>query len=741
MTELPPINLRQARQHLQTWHGRAAGFADPGAVALRSSGLETARPRPLSATEHRFAVGAVDPMLDQAVRLNCEPGRNVGLSFAVFANEDTEQVLALFGFAIELGREPGWLAKVPFAPSAALAAGDRVWPVFLLDRPEAVDAVLGLAEKVHAFAGAHEFGDIDLLRGVPLAGGVYTAPDGRSDAVELELPWRAGGYSLARLIAEQAEDSHPPRVPLRAVPPPHSDDDGGEDDSDAEDGRRDEEDEDNHLGLRLGKFALRLRAGHRQLEIGSDVEISQRIARELAAELGPVVCAEGETWFYDQRVGCWTPVPPDLMRRLTHAFDGSSYLRPNGKPEVVQLGKSRCDLVVREISAILAEPDFFKSPTAGVNVTNGLITFLADGTPLMVAHQPEHRQRHVIPGTWDKWTAEAAEDDPPEGTLLRSLLHGSFSGDPDIDDKIRLVGELIGAAASGAMTKLRQKKSFIFKGPSADNGKSQFLDLFRAMLPEAAVAAVPPNKFADEKHIIHLRGKLLNTRDELTSAQVIGSDIYKAVITGEPVSGRDVYKSAVMFRSIALNVFATNILPSYSGGFDRGVRRRQGMLVFNRTIPLEEQIVDLGRRIAAEETDLLLGFAVAGASRLLRQKAFTEPSSSKEELHQWFTSGDVVAAFVQAKVRERDPQTYLPGTKDRGIASAAVFAEFERWAKAAGYKTNIQITGFVPRLRALAPYVRVGRGHVVNCLRGLTLVAEADERNFDDDEGDAENVE
>lgn len=732
MSDMPMINLRLARQQLQIFH-ELADVTAGGALMLRSYGLDPVKPHPLPATEQCFAVGGLDPMLDQAVRLNREPGRNLELPFAVFADRGEAlapaeaEVAGLFGFAVELVREPGWLSKVPFAPSAALAAGDKLWAVYLLDRPEPAAAVLGLAAKLHAFAGVHRQGDVDLLRGVPIAGGVYTAPDGRADVVELELPWRPG-YSLAQLNADEGGND-PPRIELRALPP----DDGSGRGGLGDDG--DDDDTEDDLALRFGGFVLRLHAGHRRLEIGSDVEMAQRISREVAAELGLVIHSEGELWFYLERTGCWTTIPPDLLRRTVHAFDGATYPRPNGKVDVVQLTKSRCDSVIREIAAILAEPEFFKNPVAGINVTNGLITFLADGTPELVPHRPEHRQRHVIAGTWDKWKAEAAED-PPEGSLLYKLLHGSFLGDPDVDDKIRLSGELVGCAAAGCMIKLRQKKAFIFKGPAADNGKSQFLDLFRSMLPEAAVAAVPPNKFADEKHIIHLKGKLLNVRDELTSAQVIASDIYKSIITGEPISGRDVYKSAVNFRSLALHIFATNVLPSYSGGFDRGVRRRQGMLTFNRMIPLEEQIVDLGRRIAAEETDLLLAFAVAGASRLLRQKGFTEPASSQAELHDWFTSGDPVAAFVAARVRERKERDYLPGTKDRGLPSAAVFSEFEHWAKAAGYRTQMSVTGFVPRLRALAPYVRIARGRAVNHLRGLTLLAEQDEGLIDGEDGE-----
>ena len=330
---------------------------------------------------------------------------------------------------------------------------------------------------------------------MPVAGGIYTAPDGRSHAVELELAWRPG-YSLARLVAEQTAERRSPRVNLNAVPPSDgtglpgsaggrgdvSGDDGEVGDDVLESGDGDAED---NLKLHFGGFALRVHDRHRQLDIGSDV-----------GELGPTVYAEGEIWFYDERAGHWRPIPPDLLRRVIHGFDGAAYQRPNGKTEIVQLSKNRCDSITREMAAILAEPDFFKNPTPGVNVGNGLITFLADGTPELVPHCPEHRQRHVIAGKWERWMAEGAED-PPEGSMLHTLLHGAFLGDPDIYAKICLVGELAGAAMTGCMSRLRQKKAFIFWGLYAENGKSQIIDLFRAMLPEAAVGAVPPNKFAD----------------------------------------------------------------------------------------------------------------------------------------------------------------------------------------------------------------------------------------------------
>jgi hypothetical protein len=368
--EVETINLRLALQQVRIFHELAESFAGRGGLLLRSGGLDPTRPVPLPAIEHRFAIGAVDPMIDLAVRLNRQPGRNLDLPLAVFRS-DSDEVFGLFGFAIELAREPGWLIKVPYAPSGAVAAGDKVWVVYLLDRPEPVTEVTPVLQRVHASAFAHRPGDIDLLHGVPLAGGIHTSPAGRADPVELELPWRPA-YSLAQLTAQGTSDGRPRRVLLDAVHLVDIDEDndthvdvGNVDDADGDDGDEGDDGAEDNLALRFGEFALRLRAGHRKLEVGSDVEISQRISRELAAELGPVVFAEGEVWFYSERAGCWIPIAHDLLRRLIHVFDGASYDRPNGKTEIVQLSKNRCDSVMREMAAILAEPEFFKNPTAG----------------------------------------------------------------------------------------------------------------------------------------------------------------------------------------------------------------------------------------------------------------------------------------------------------------------------------------------------------------------------------------
>ena len=195
-----------------------------------------------------------------------------------------------------------------------------------------------------------------------------------------------------------------------------------------------------------------------------------------------------------------------------------------------------------------------------------------------------------------------------------------------------------------------QPRAVVLHGKTAENGKSQVLELARGLLPESAICSVPASKMGDERHVIGLVGKLLNASDEL-SAEAIASDTFKAVVTGDPIEGRDVYKSRVEFRSVAQNLFAANQLPSFKGGVDRGVQRRLLLITFTRTIPLEERIEDIGKRIAAEEPDLLLAWAVEGASRLIRQRNFAIPQSCHEELLEWVLSEDPVAAWVDACVK------------------------------------------------------------------------------------------
>ena len=164
---------------------------------------------------------------------------------------------------------------------------------------------------------------------------------------------------------------------------------------------------------------------------------------------------------------------------------------------------------------------------------------------------------------------------------------------------------------------------------------------------------MPPGKFSDEKYTWRLIGKVLNAADELPD-RAVRADVFKRLITGEPVPARDVYRSATDFVPTALHVFSTNVLPSFSGGVDGGVVRRLLPLEFTHIVPENERDPDLIEHILRDESDLLLHFAVEGACRLIRQRDFTLPASSQELLQRWARSVDPVRGWVAARLEVTD---------------------------------------------------------------------------------------
>jgi putative DNA primase/helicase len=463
------------------------------------------------------------------------------------------------------------------------------------------------------------------------------------------------------------------------------------------------------------------------ISLGSDVEIAKCVAQVLRQFRGEVLFDEGHFWFYDTTH--WKPIQDFELRRTVHIFDGAPITGGQGR---VRLGKARIDSVLHEMTAILARPDFFLNAPLGINCASGFITFSSDGEASLIPHDQAHCRRHVISGTWDDDMCTDAEQlfyilQTIGGTLLTQLLDGVFRDDPDAAEKRQLLAEVAGAVALGYGTKLRQPKALILEGKTAENGKSQVLDLLRGLLPNEAVASIPAAKMGNERFLVGLVGKHLNASDELSGADAIAGDIFKAAITGEPITGRDVYRSAVTFRPVAQHVFATNTLPSFKGGMDRGVRRRLLVLSFNRTIPEDDRVEGIGQRIGEETASQLLWWAVAGASRLIRQRGFTMPPSSKAALHEWLIGADPVVAWIEARIE------IIPEGADGGLIKRnAAYDDFKSWAKLEGFSEHTlpSVNTFVGRLRAHTPTIKPKHTSAGNFLTGFLIKpAEGDEHD------------
>jgi phage/plasmid-associated DNA primase len=452
-----------------------------------------------------------------------------------------------------------------------------------------------------------------------------------------------------------------------------------------------------------------------QVLIGSDVEIAEYVAADLRSHLGRVIFCEGHFWHYDK--SHWRAIDAAELRCVVHRYDGAVY---GPKNNVVRLGKSRIDSVIHEMGAMLGEPDFFKLAPVGINCASGFIKFITDGTPSLEPHDAEHRCRHVLKGKWTESLSTVELELVVRFSRLGQLVYGVFEGDPDAEQKVALLQEVAGAAATGYGTQLRDPKAVILKGERAENGKSQVLDLYRSLLPPDAVASMPAGKMSEERYLPQLAGKFLNAADELSASSAIASDTFKAVVTGEPVTGREAYLPAVSFRPVAQHVFCTNTLPSFSGGMDRGVQRRVLVVQFNRVIPKEERVEHIGLRVGEEEPDLLLAWD------------FTIPPSSDEALRNWLLGADPVVAWVNAGgVTVVDPET--SGWKEAKVKSGDAYRVFKMFAEREGFPMNKlpSVSSFVQRLRANCPTIQTKHTNTGNWLRGIRVAGLGSEANDD----------
>jgi phage/plasmid-associated DNA primase len=321
-----------------------------------------------------------------------------------------------------------------------------------------------------------------------------------------------------------------------------------------------------------------------RLEIGSDLEIARLCINDMFANEGLYVYSEGAFYHWTGRI--WEELSDvDIQKSFVSRYDGARY----GGSGVVRLDQHKVKSIIKFIAQEMQIDDFFRDRPMGVNCQNGFVVFDRDGSITLVEHHPGQKCRTVCNGNYEPISRLPAD------SLLRKFLSVLPYNDPEQAEKHLLIQEMFGVGVAGMATRIPQPKAFVLSGRSANNGKSRLLDLLEGTV--LSYSNVSAHEFTDKNTVIQMRGKDLNTSAELTSSTAVSSEVFKKVVTGDPLTGKILYKDVVSFRPTALNVFATNKLPPFAGGIDPGVRRRLIVIEFPNSIPLEHQVEDLHQQI------------------------------------------------------------------------------------------------------------------------------------------------
>lgn len=399
------------------------------------------------------------------------------------------------------------------------------------------------------------------------------------------------------------------------------------------------------------------------------VALASRLINE-CSEHGEFVHTDGCFWHYDRNAGIFRRLETQKMSARVQDWR-LSQMRSADVSGTVKLAADRA-----------FTPDYFEHRTPGIVFENGFLKVDEDGLTL-VEHDADYRARFAYPFPFEP-------GDPPSRFL--DFLNSVFRDDEDREEKIELVQEYIGACLLGLAAKYQRVLILVGDG---GNGKGVCSTIVEGCMPPGSVCAIAPQKLGQEYYRARLAGKLVNIVAELPEADILDSESFKQVVSGDPIDAREIRQSPFTYRPIAGHIYSANRLPG-TADHTRGFWRRILLITFNRAVPEGEEDENLATKILQSETPQIVSWALSGARRLMAAGHYTKPSSMAGALEEWKHASDQVLQFVDDRC-ERLP---LDVPLTAGAAAMELYQAFVRWTEANGHRA-MSSTKFGTRMRLL----------------------------------------
>jgi len=216
--------------------------------------------------------------------------------------------------------------------------------------------------------------------------------------------------------------------------------------------------------------------------------------------------------------------------------------------------------------------------------------------------------------------------------------------------KIAFIQEAIGYCFHKAIPK---PAVFFLIGPGS-NGKSVFIDTLNCLVGEENTCSVSLNSLSNEYYLLDLFGKMLNISSETPQKKMVNTDIFKAVVAGDWVSGRKPYQEPLKFKPFVKHYLAMNQLPDIQDS-SHGMWRRIYIIEFQRVFAEHEMDVYLTEKLK-NELPGIFNFALQGYKRLqTKEFIFTEGSLMKQSKQNYKNQSNSVSAFTSQFLAKGEP--------------------------------------------------------------------------------------
>jgi len=291
-----------------------------------------------------------------------------------------------------------------------------------------------------------------------------------------------------------------------------------------------------------------------------------------------------------------------------------------------------------------------------LTLQNGLYD-LDNGT--LTPHTPDSFTTNLLPYDYD-----------PTALCSRFLqyLDEVFLGD---DQTIGFIQEAIGYAFHKAIP----KPAMFFLIGSGSNGKSVFIDTITNLIGEENACSISLNSLSNEYYVLSLFGKMINISSETPHKKYINTDLVKAAVGGDWITGRVPYKQPMKFKPFAKHFLAMNETPLIEDT-SHGMWRRVYVIQFPRTFSEEEMDVYLTEKLEGELSGMF-NWAMAGYKRLRAKNfIFSEGKGMKQLKHDYKRESSSVLSFAAQE---------LVSSPDNRVKFGAVYEQYKEFCEEEGY--------------------------------------------------------
>lgn len=354
--------------------------------------------------------------------------------------------------------------------------------------------------------------------------------------------------------------------------------------------------------------------------------------------------------------------------------------------------------IVRDLS-ILGHGRELNDREAMIPLSNGMFSL---GEARIMPHDQDNYNTYALDITLD------LADTLPDCPRWKDFL-GESVGDTDT---IRELQKFFGYCYT---RETRHEKALLLIGPGGD-GKGTILKVLQSLLGAVNIANVSMGALEDQFHRVMLVDKLLNVTTEI-EANLLQSDIFKSIISGEAITAAYKHRNAFSFLPVCKLAFSANKHPNIHDTSE-GLYRRLLMVEMNREFVKQGKAdIYLFDKLMAEKNGIFL-WGLRGL-QLLREEGFRQSDYMEGCLDRFKELNNPILSFVKTHV-ERDPSAWTCTMK--------VYEKYSKFCGRRNYKP-LGEARFGVELRKLCPgitKVRQGNGKRLWGYQGLDIIDDYD---------------